>query len=112
MKSNNLDVTSLVDFDNPDDEFLPMTACVCGANFPVWEFNISIYDDDSASECPKCHRKFYFRQSIRVYQVGDEHECCVPDTIDFGGWTCQCGQVWSPEEIEPGAFVWTKVEEE
>lgn len=65
------DVTDKVDFGNPDDEFLPMTKCVCGHKWDMWGgFTISIYRD-SASECPKCNRKFYFRQSIRVYQVED-----------------------------------------
>ncbi len=41
------------------------------------------------------------------------HECQTPDTIDFGGWTCpECSQVWTPEEIEPGGFSWTKVEDD
>jgi len=64
-------VTDKVDFGNPDDEYLPMKKCVCGHTWDEWGgFTISIYADN-ASECPNCHRKFYFRQSIRVYQVGE-----------------------------------------
>ena len=43
----------------------------------------------------------------------NEHKCRTPDDIDFYGWTCpECGQVWAPEEGEPGGFSWTKVEED
>ena len=64
-----IDVTDQVSFDNPDDECLPITKCVCGAKFRAWsEFNISIYSDDPYP-CPKCGRKLYFRNSIRVMEV-------------------------------------------
>lgn len=69
--SKHIDVTELVDFDNPDDESLPMTKCVCGEKFPVWNWSISIYDDNP-THCPECGRKFFFRQAIRVYQVVEE----------------------------------------
>ncbi len=62
------DVTTLVDFDNSDDEYLPVTKCVCGEKFSAWHFIISIYSDDP-KPCPKCGRKFYFRNAIRVFQV-------------------------------------------
>lgn len=64
----NVDVTDKVDFDNPDDECLPLTKCVCGEKFQPWEFIISIYEDAQGS-CEKCGRKFFFRNAIRVYQV-------------------------------------------
>jgi hypothetical protein len=64
-----IDVTDMVDFGNPDDECLPMTKCVCGHTWEMWGgFMISIYKNN-ASECPNCHRKLYFRQAIRVYQI-------------------------------------------
>lgn len=62
------DVTTLVDFENSDDEFLPLTKCVCGAKFSAWDFVLSIYADAPKS-CPECGRKFYFRNAIRVFQV-------------------------------------------
>ena len=65
-----IDVTELVDFDNPDDEYLPIIKCVCGKEFRAWNFIISIYDDTPKS-CPHCERKFYFRNRVRVYQVID-----------------------------------------
>lgn len=46
-------------------------------------------------------------------EENNEHKCNTPHEIDFSGWTCQeCGQVWSPEEVEPGEFSWTKVDED
>lgn len=67
------DVTSLVDFQNNDDECLPITQCVCGKKFSPWSFIISIYED-GAYACPNCGRKFFFRLGIRVFQVEDDHE--------------------------------------
>ena len=66
--SRNIDVTDKMRFDNPDDELLPITRCVCGEEFISWDFIISIYDDEPYS-CDKCGRKFFFRQSIRIYSV-------------------------------------------
>lgn len=62
------DVTKFVEFDNNDDESLPVTKCVCGKRFRLWEWSISIYDDDP-TECPHCGAKLYFRNNICVYQV-------------------------------------------
>lgn len=62
------DITQEVDFQNNDDECLPLTKCICGQTFSPWEFIISIYDED-ARECPSCHRKMFFRLGIRVFQV-------------------------------------------
>lgn len=67
------DVTDLVDFDPGmiDSEALPIIQCACGQEFGSWDFVLSIYKD-TPNECPNCHRKFYFRPSIRVYEVRDE----------------------------------------
>jgi DNA-directed RNA polymerase subunit RPC12/RpoP len=62
------DVTFLVDFESNDDECLPITKCVCGETFPAWDFIISIYPEN-AYECPKCNRKLFFSNSIRIYEV-------------------------------------------
>ena len=66
------DVTSLVDFQNNDDELLPITKCVCGKTFSPWTFNISIYEQDP-STCDGCGRKLFFRLGIRVFEV-EENE--------------------------------------
>ncbi len=63
-----VDVTDQVDFQNPDDELLPITKCVCGHKFNPWVFNISIYED-MPHVCPECGRGLIFKQAIRVYEV-------------------------------------------
>ena len=69
---DDIDVTDKVDFGNPDDESLPVTRCVCGHTWPMWDHHISIYDDVNwMNPCPKCGRRLYFRQSIRVYERVD-----------------------------------------
>lgn len=68
MATKLMDVTSRVDFQNPDDEALPLTKCVCGKRFDAWEFIISIYDD-IPSICPNCKRKLIFSNRIHVYEV-------------------------------------------
>jgi len=62
------DVTDLVTFDNPDDEALPITKCVCGAKFPVWQQVVSIYDG-MAWMCPHCGVKLVFSNGVRVYKL-------------------------------------------
>jgi hypothetical protein len=63
------DVTQLVSFENNDDEMLPLTVCVCGAEYPAWEFILGIYRD-MARKCA-CGRRLYFSNGIRVYEVVD-----------------------------------------
>jgi hypothetical protein len=65
------DVTKLVEFDSGqiDGECLPLAKCVCGKRFHDWGFILSIYEDN-ATECPECHRRLYFRSTIRVYEAG------------------------------------------
>jgi len=65
---NRIDITDKVDFDNNDDEYLPLNKCVCGKEFPRWEFTLGIYDD-MPTECPACHRKMFFRLGITVYEI-------------------------------------------
>jgi DNA-directed RNA polymerase subunit RPC12/RpoP len=68
MMAKIIEVTNDVDHENPDDEELPITKCVCGAEFKPWEHTISIYPED-AYECPKCGVKLYFIQTIKIYQI-------------------------------------------
>ena len=65
---NDIDVTKDIRFGDNDGEYLPITKCVCGEKFNSWDFSISIYND-MLTECPKCNRKFYFRNSITIYEV-------------------------------------------
>lgn len=52
----------------PDDEMLPLTRCVCGAEYKTWEVTISIYPEDP-TEMPCCGRKLYFVPKIEVREV-------------------------------------------
>ena len=63
-----LDVSAQCRFDNPDDECLPLTRCVCGVDHPSWEVVLSVYADDPQI-MPCCGRKLYFAQSITVFEV-------------------------------------------
>ena len=63
-----MDVTAQVDFQNNDDENLPLTKCVCGKKFPLWQEVLSIYPDNPWA-CPDCGAKLYFSVSLRVFQV-------------------------------------------
>ncbi len=62
------DVIDKVDFQNPDDEALPLTRCVCGANFDPWQEVVGIYRD-SPWVCPACGAKLVFANAVRVYQL-------------------------------------------
>jgi hypothetical protein len=61
-------VTGQVEFGRNDDECLPILTCVCGIEFPEWDFIISIYPE-LATACPRCGKKFYFENTIQIFQV-------------------------------------------
>jgi hypothetical protein len=63
-----VDVTDQVSFGNSDDEYLPITKCICGERFGHWNFTIGIYKDEP-KECPMCGRRYFFTTSTRVYEV-------------------------------------------
>jgi hypothetical protein len=63
-----VDVTKQVEVGLPDGELLPLTKCVCGAEFGLWEFTINAYQDNP-NQCPKCGRLMYFRNDLRVYEA-------------------------------------------
>lgn len=63
-----IEVTRDVEFGNSDDEYLPITKCVCGEKFTLWDFSIGIYDD-MVDECPKCGAKLFFTNHIQVFQI-------------------------------------------
>lgn len=69
---DDIDVTKLVEFGNNDDECLPITKCICCKKYPPWDnFIISIYKNDS-TKCESCGRKFYFRNTIKVYMTEED----------------------------------------
>ena len=65
------DVTDQVEFGWNDEECMPITKCVCGANFEAWAYIISIYEE-GPYRCRKCGVGLYFRPAIRVYKVNHE----------------------------------------
>lgn len=65
---NDLDVTKFIKFDINDGEYLPIIRCICGKEFCLWDFSISIYKIEP-DECKYCKRKFYFRNEIKIYQI-------------------------------------------
>lgn len=62
------DVTSQVEFQNNDDESLPITRCVCGEKFSAWYRTLSIYEE-GPWECPKCGVRLMFSCGITVYRI-------------------------------------------
>ena len=66
-----INITKEVNFENNDDESLPITKCKCGHIFEPWHFIISIYDEDPY-ECPECGCKMFFRNKIKIYEVKDK----------------------------------------
>jgi hypothetical protein len=73
-----LDVTEKVEFDWNDNECLPLTKCVCGAEFKLWTFIISIYEDDPYY-CPECKRGLFWTTRIKVYEVLEGTEDAKPN---------------------------------
>ena len=61
-------VTELVEHGLPDNDSMGMRRCVCGAEFIMWGYYITMHRK-SARACPECGRKLYFTQTISVYEV-------------------------------------------
>jgi len=68
------DITSQVSFADNDGELLPLTKCICGKEYEVWDFvlNTDIYD--SPIKCDACGRRMYFEVSIKVYEIGEPRD--------------------------------------
>lgn len=66
--TEDINVTSFVEFNNADDECLPLTKCVCGYRFEPWTTIISIYRD-TPWECPICRAKLYCSLNVQVFQI-------------------------------------------
>ena len=63
------DVSGGFNIGSVDDECLPVTECICGKEFRGWsDYVLSIYED-TPTECPNCHRKFFFTNYIRIFEV-------------------------------------------
>jgi len=64
-------ISNLIRIGDVDGESLPLIRCVCGIEFPEWTFILGIYRDN-AHQCPHCGRQMYFRNNIKVYEIGKE----------------------------------------
>jgi hypothetical protein len=64
------EVTELVEFEENDGSFLPITKCVCGHKFRAWDFYIATLEFE-VTECPVCGAKLLFDNKIRVFQQMD-----------------------------------------
>jgi hypothetical protein len=67
-----IDITKNVDFGDVDGYSLPITRCVCGQIFELWNEVLPSLCDGDKWECPSCHRKLVFENSITVYEIEDE----------------------------------------
>jgi hypothetical protein len=66
------DVTHKVDFGEVDGYSLPIIRCICGQHFEYWYEVLPSLCDGDMWECPNCHRKLAFENSITVYEIEDE----------------------------------------
>ena len=64
------DVTDQIQVGDVDGELMAVTRCVCGKEYTHWFFYLSIYPD-APNQCDACGRRFYFTQTIRVFEVCD-----------------------------------------
>lgn len=64
------DVTDQVGFEMPDDEWLPLTKCVCGTSFPLWSESVGVYED-KAWKCPSCGVRLFFSHRVCVLAIND-----------------------------------------
>jgi len=68
---NKENITSEVEFGFSDDEYLPITRCLCGAEFEPYEQWISIYES-SPWECSECGAEMVWEFKPNVYLITGE----------------------------------------
>lgn len=66
--SPDLDVTNQIEYADIEGDSLSITKCVCGKEYKSWDFILHT-DRDWAAECYHCHRKFYFRDTVQVFEI-------------------------------------------
>ena len=83
------DVTAEVRTGEIDGEMLPVTRCLCGAEWHPWEGPILHTGAENPYECPECHVKLYFTNQITVYALAETVPLDKPEdpeyTIDIHG---------------------------
>jgi DNA-directed RNA polymerase subunit RPC12/RpoP len=67
-KSPSVDVTSQVCFGNNDAECLPLSRCVCGQGFQLWDQILGV-NKDRPWTCPHCGAKLFFQVGIQVFKI-------------------------------------------
>jgi len=60
-------VTPYFRYGDIDGELLPITRCICGAEWKPWSGMVLDWNDPT--ECPECGRKFTWSTSITIYEV-------------------------------------------
>lgn len=67
-EAHHIDVTRQISYGDVDGEDMPITKCVCGANFELWGEIVGVYKDRPWI-CPHCGAKLYFVPANRVMQI-------------------------------------------
>lgn len=64
-----IDITDKVKFENPDDESLPLTRCVCGKEFQPWGFILGVEKEEGwMHQCPNCKRFLFWELHVKVFE--------------------------------------------
>jgi len=63
-----IDITQKVRFGQQDGDHLPITRCVCHAEFHPGQFVINIHQHNAMS-CPNCGRRLCWNGNVRVYEL-------------------------------------------
>ena len=68
------DIAHLFEFEGPYGcDILPITKCICGKTFQRDEFTINV-GRENLSQCPACHRRLYFIDEVRIFEVVEENK--------------------------------------
>lgn len=63
------EVTSLVEWDFPDGEDLPLLRCICGATWKPWQGPILSIYEEAPTECLNCGRSFFWKMRVEVFEI-------------------------------------------
>ena len=91
------DVTNEVRVDEMNEGMLPVTRCLCGAEWYAWQGPILCNSLANPYECPECHVKLFFSNAITVYALAEtvplapECDCYdVHANLDLTEASCGC----------------------
>ena len=63
-----IDITAGVEYGRPEEEHLPLLACICGESFRAWTEFVGKNSSDPW-QCPECGVKLIFGQQIKVLML-------------------------------------------